>query len=94
VTLHEERAVSEPTDDFAALFEASLQAKRIEKGQTLDGTIVAIGRRGSDRSPTSSAGHSSRWRLIDGGSLRRPTVERSTYGSMPSVAISARRLVA
>jgi small subunit ribosomal protein S1 len=35
--------VSEPTDDFAALFEASLQAKRIEKGQTLDGTIVAIG---------------------------------------------------
>jgi small subunit ribosomal protein S1 len=35
--------VSEPTDDFAAMFEASIQAKRIEKGQTLEGTIVAIG---------------------------------------------------
>jgi small subunit ribosomal protein S1 len=35
--------VSEPNDDFAKLFEASTQAKRIEKGQTLEGTIVAIG---------------------------------------------------
>jgi small subunit ribosomal protein S1 len=35
--------VSEPTDDFAAMFEASIQAKRIEKGQTLEGTVVAIG---------------------------------------------------
>ena len=35
--------MTEPTDDFAALFEASIQAKRIEKGQTLEGTIVAIG---------------------------------------------------
>ena len=35
--------MSEPTDDFAAMFEASIQAKRIEKGQTLEGTIVAIG---------------------------------------------------
>ena len=35
--------MSEPTEDFAAMFEASLQAKRIEKGQTIDGTIVAIG---------------------------------------------------
>lgn len=35
--------MSEPTDDFAALFEASIQAKRIEKGQTVEGTIVAIG---------------------------------------------------
>jgi small subunit ribosomal protein S1 len=35
--------VSEPTDDFAAMFQASIQAKRIEKGQTLEGTIVAIG---------------------------------------------------
>jgi small subunit ribosomal protein S1 len=35
--------VTEPTDDFAAMFEASIQAKRIEKGQTLEGTIVAIG---------------------------------------------------
>lgn len=31
------------TEDFASLFEASLQAKRIERGQTIDGTIVAIG---------------------------------------------------
>ena len=35
--------MSEPPDDFAAMFEASIQAKRIEKGQTLEGTIVAIG---------------------------------------------------
>jgi small subunit ribosomal protein S1 len=35
--------VSEPDEDFAAMFEASLQAKRFEKGQTLEGTIVAIG---------------------------------------------------
>src|SRR4029450_5234602 len=35
--------VSDPTEDFAAMFEASLQAKRIEKGQTIEGTIVAIG---------------------------------------------------
>jgi small subunit ribosomal protein S1 len=35
--------VSDPTEDFAAMFEASLKAKRIEKGQTIEGTIVAIG---------------------------------------------------
>ena len=35
--------MSEADDDFAALFEASQQAKRIEKGQTIDGLIVAIG---------------------------------------------------
>ena len=35
--------MSEPEEDFAAMFEASLQAKRIEKGQTIAGTIVAIG---------------------------------------------------
>lgn len=40
-----EHPVSEPEeDDFAALFEASTQkARRIEKGQTIQGTIVAIG---------------------------------------------------
>jgi small subunit ribosomal protein S1 len=38
----EERAVSEPNEDFAAMFEASQKAKRVEKGQTLEGTIVAI----------------------------------------------------
>jgi hypothetical protein len=32
---HEEPTVTEPTDDFAAMFEASFQAKRFEKGQTL-----------------------------------------------------------
>jgi small subunit ribosomal protein S1 len=36
--------VSEPDEDFAAMFEASLQAKRFEKGQTIEGTIVAMGR--------------------------------------------------
>jgi small subunit ribosomal protein S1 len=35
--------VSEPEEDFATMFEASLQAKRFEKGQTIEGTIVAIG---------------------------------------------------
>ena len=35
--------MSESTDDFAALFEASVKAKRIEQGQTIEGTIVGIG---------------------------------------------------
>lgn len=35
--------MTEPTEDFAAMFEASLKAKRIERGQTVEGTIVAIG---------------------------------------------------
>ena len=35
--------MSEPGEDFAAMFEASVQAKRFENGQTLEGTIVAIG---------------------------------------------------
>jgi small subunit ribosomal protein S1 len=35
--------VSETEEDFAALFEASIQAKRFENGQTIEGTIVAIG---------------------------------------------------
>jgi small subunit ribosomal protein S1 len=35
--------VTEPADDFASMFEASLKAKRVEKGQTIEGTIVAIG---------------------------------------------------
>jgi small subunit ribosomal protein S1 len=40
---HEERAMTEPPEDFAAMFEASIQAKHFERGQTLEGTIVAIG---------------------------------------------------
>ena len=35
--------MSEPDEDFASMFEASIQAKRIEKGQTIEGTIVGIG---------------------------------------------------
>ena len=35
--------MSESDEDFASMFEASLQAKRVEKGQTLEGTIVKIG---------------------------------------------------
>jgi small subunit ribosomal protein S1 len=35
--------VTKPDEDFAALFEASLQAKRIQRGQTIEGTVVAIG---------------------------------------------------
>ena len=35
--------MSEADEDFAAMFEASLKAKRFERGQTIEGTIVAIG---------------------------------------------------
>jgi small subunit ribosomal protein S1 len=35
--------MSEPEEDFAAMFKASLHVKRFEKGQTIEGTIVAIG---------------------------------------------------
>ena len=31
------------TEDFAAMFEASLKARRVTQGQTIEGTIVAIG---------------------------------------------------
>jgi small subunit ribosomal protein S1 len=36
--------MTESNEDFAAMFEASTKAKRIEKGQTIEGTIVAVGR--------------------------------------------------
>lgn len=35
--------MSDSSEDFASLFEASLRAKRVEQGQTIEGTIVAIG---------------------------------------------------
>jgi small subunit ribosomal protein S1 len=35
--------VTEPDEDFAAMFEASERVKRIEQGQTIEGTIVTIG---------------------------------------------------
>lgn len=35
--------MSEFEEDFGAMFEASLQAKRIAQGQTVEGTIVSIG---------------------------------------------------
>jgi small subunit ribosomal protein S1 len=35
--------VSEQEEDFATMFEASVQARRVEQGQTIEGTIVAIG---------------------------------------------------
>jgi small subunit ribosomal protein S1 len=41
--VNEESPVSEPDEDFASMFEASLQAKHVKKGQTVEGTIVAIG---------------------------------------------------
>jgi small subunit ribosomal protein S1 len=41
--MSEENAVSEPNEDFAAMFEASLKVKRYDQGQTIEGTIVAIG---------------------------------------------------
>jgi small subunit ribosomal protein S1 len=39
----EECAVSDPEEDFAAMFEASIQAKRLDKGELVEGRIVAIG---------------------------------------------------
>ena len=38
--------MSEPSEDFAAMFEASLKtsrAKRLVTGETVEGTIVALG---------------------------------------------------
>jgi small subunit ribosomal protein S1 len=35
--------VSQPEEDFAAMFEVSVGAKRFDRGQIVDGTIVAIG---------------------------------------------------
>jgi len=35
--------MAEPDEDFASLFEASIQTKRVKQGQTIEGTIVAIG---------------------------------------------------
>ena len=35
--------MTEPDEDFASLFEASLKPKRLERGQTIEGRIVAIG---------------------------------------------------
>ena len=35
--------MTEVDEDFASMFKASLQAKRVEKGQTVEGTIVGIG---------------------------------------------------
>ena len=37
--------MSEPDDDFASMFEASIQAKHVQRGQTIEGTIVAIGQK-------------------------------------------------
>jgi small subunit ribosomal protein S1 len=35
--------VSEQEEDFATMFEASVKARRVEQGQAIEGTIVAIG---------------------------------------------------
>ncbi len=35
--------VSQQEEDFAAMFEASTRARRLDRGQTVEGTIVAIG---------------------------------------------------
>jgi small subunit ribosomal protein S1 len=35
--------VTEPDEDFAAMFEASLKPRRFERGQTIEGRIVGIG---------------------------------------------------
>ena len=35
--------MSDPEEDFGAMFEASYQMKRFEQGQTIEGPIVSIG---------------------------------------------------
>ena len=35
--------MTEPEEDFATLFEASIKTSRIERGQAVEGTVVAIG---------------------------------------------------
>ncbi|MBW8863286.1 MAG: S1 RNA-binding domain-containing protein [Acidobacteria bacterium] len=35
--------MNDSTEDFAAMFEASTKARRFREGQTIEGTIVAIG---------------------------------------------------
>jgi len=35
--------VSDPTEDFATMFEASVKAKRFDRGEMIEGTIVGIG---------------------------------------------------
>jgi hypothetical protein len=39
----ENSVVTDPTEDFTAMFEASIKARRFKEGQTLKGMIVAIG---------------------------------------------------
>ena len=39
----EEYQVSEQEEDFAAMFEASVKARQFDRGQTIEGTIVAFG---------------------------------------------------
>jgi ribosomal protein S1 len=35
--------VSDQSEDFAAMFEASVQAKRLDQGELVEGRIVSIG---------------------------------------------------
>src|SRR3954451_5849190 len=41
--VHKEQHVTESTEDFAAMFEASVKTKRLREGQTVEGKIVSIG---------------------------------------------------
>src|SRR3954464_9785053 len=41
--VHKDPPVTESTDDFAAMFEASVKTKRLREGQTVEGRIVSIG---------------------------------------------------
>ena len=39
--------ITEPEEDFRAMFKASTRPTRFEKGQTVEGTVVAIGPEGA-----------------------------------------------
>lgn len=35
--------MSEPEEDFAAMFEASVKSRQFDRGETIEGTVVALG---------------------------------------------------
>ena len=89
----------DPEDDFAALFEASVKATRFERGQTIEGTIVAIGsevafveRRRQGRSADRHRGVAGRGRRARGrGRRSHPGDGRVDGGRVDAVAPAGAR---
>ena len=53
--------MSDETEDFASLFEASLKTKRLQTGQTIDGSSLTEMPRNSERSFCCGAGGARMW---------------------------------